>query len=68
MNMSIKLLQAGAFGTGLLLMASPALAANSTSAGALRVERPTLKSVGFDWRITGDESQRQGGGRLSQEG
>src|ERR1700691_1568921 len=36
--------------------AAPALAANSVSAGVFTVERPTLVSAGFDWRITGDDN------------
>ena len=31
-------------------------AANSVSAGVFTVERPTLMSAGFDWRITGDDN------------
>ena len=40
----------------MLLVAAPAEAANSVSAGVLNVERPTLVSEGFDWRITGDDN------------
>ena len=44
------------FGAAALVAATPALAANSVSAGVLTVERPTLISAGFDWRITGDDN------------
>ena len=39
------------------LMALPALAANSVKSGQLNVERPTLISEGFDWRIEGDDNR-----------
>src|SRR5580698_7879072 len=39
-----------------LLASPPAHATNSVSAGVLTVERPTLLSAGFDWRITGDDN------------
>jgi hypothetical protein len=38
-------------------MASPAIAANSVKPGQLNVERPTLISEGFDWRIDGDDNR-----------
>ena len=41
---------------GLSLAATEAVAANSVSAGMLTVERPTLISAGFDWRISGDDN------------
>ncbi len=43
-------------GVAALIATSPANAANSVSAGVLTVERPTLTSAGFDWRITGDDN------------
>ena len=44
------------------MLAGPALAQNakpqnSVVAGAFHVERPTLISLGFDWRITGDDNR-----------
>ena len=44
-----------AFAAGLL--AGPALAKDAVVAGAFHVERPTLISLGFDWRITGDDNR-----------
>jgi hypothetical protein len=43
-------------GSATLLSISPAEAANNVIAGVLTVERPTLISAGFDWRITGDDN------------
>src|SRR5665213_393636 len=40
-----------------LLSAQPALAANATSTNTLIVERPTLISAGYEWRITGDDNR-----------
>lgn len=40
-----------------LLFAWPALAQNKTTAGAFTVERPTLVSLGFEWRISGDANR-----------
>ncbi|HWY63418.1 MAG TPA: hypothetical protein VNW15_16070 [Rhizomicrobium sp.] len=53
-----KSLLAAAFGlfSAALAAVTPAMAANSVSAGVLTVERPTLISAGFDWRITGDDN------------
>jgi hypothetical protein len=39
-----------------MFLGSPVDAANSVKAGVLTVERPTLLSAGFDWRITGDDN------------
>src|ERR1700722_1636099 len=39
-----------------LLASPPAHATDSVSAGVLTVERPTLMSAGFDWRIAGDDN------------
>jgi hypothetical protein len=44
------------------LLAAPALAQapkpkNAVTAGAFHVERPTLISLGFDWRIAGDDNR-----------
>src|ERR1700744_3944396 len=44
------------------MLAGPALAqtakpSNAVAAGAFHVERPTLISLGFDWRITGDDNR-----------
>jgi hypothetical protein len=44
------------------MLASPALAQapkpqNPVAAGAFHVERPTLISLGFDWRIAGDDNR-----------
>ena len=50
-----KSVLAAAFGTALL--AGPALAANGVKPGTLTVERPTLISEGFDWRIDGDDNR-----------
>jgi hypothetical protein len=40
-----------------VLMALPAMAADSVKAKLLNVERPTLISEGFDWRIEGDDNR-----------
>jgi hypothetical protein len=41
-----------------LLVSSPTLRAqNKTVAGAFTVERPTLVSLGFEWRISGDANR-----------
>src|SRR5690242_6461400 len=32
-------------------------AQNSTAAGQFTVERPTLTSLGFEWRISGDDNR-----------
>jgi len=37
--------------------AQPARAENATTAAALMVERPTLISAGYEWRITGDDNR-----------
>ena len=46
-------------GLAVLLCAStaPARADNNTASGALMVERPTLISAGFEWRISGDDNR-----------
>jgi hypothetical protein len=52
-----RTLLAAAVGLGAaVMMAAPAEAANSVSAGVLTVERPTLMAAGFDWRINGDDN------------
>ena len=38
-------------------LAGPALAKDATTAGVLNVEAPTLVSLGFDWRIEGDDNR-----------
>ncbi|MGH8207911.1 MAG: hypothetical protein ACRETK_14140, partial [Steroidobacteraceae bacterium] len=45
--------------TGALLCAAPALAAaqNATVAGNFWAEPPTLVSLGFEWRISGDDNR-----------
>ena len=43
-------------GGGLLLAMLPLSAQKQVHAGALTVERPTLVSLGFEWRVTGDEN------------
>jgi hypothetical protein len=55
--MSKKILAAAVL--GLLLPAAPALveAANAVTADAFTVERPTLLSLGFEWRIGGDDNR-----------
>ena len=40
-----------------MALAQPALVANTTQTGALMVERPTLISAGYEWRITGDDNR-----------
>ncbi len=40
-----------------LLWASPLLAANKTTAGEFFAEPPTLISLGFEWRIGGDDNR-----------
>ena len=41
----------------LAAMASAAQAANSVTPGEFVIERPTLKSLGFEWKITGDDNR-----------
>ena len=38
-------------------LAGAALADNATTAGAFTVEKPTLLSLGFEWRISGDDNR-----------
>ena len=39
-------------------LAAPAQAAdNAVTAGAFVIERPTLKSLGFEWKISGDDNR-----------
>ena len=45
-----------AFAAGFAL-AAPSRPALATSAGAFTVERPTLVSLGFEWRIQGDDNR-----------
>ena len=58
-----KRLACAAVGLALALatLSSPALAASkavvSATAGAFTVERPTLVSLGFEWRISGDDNR-----------
>src|SRR5690348_11475539 len=57
-------------------LAAAAAAANGVKAGQLNVERPTLISEGFDWRIDGDDNRnatvtvkyRKKGGSVWKEG
>jgi hypothetical protein len=50
-----------AFGFGLWALGSPfstpLLAADKTTAGELITEPPTLLSLGFEWRIEGDDNR-----------
>jgi hypothetical protein len=39
------------------MTAGSALAKDGVAAGAFHVERPTLASLGFDWRIAGDDNR-----------
>ena len=39
------------------LAASPARAENKTTAGDFSAEPPTLVSLGFDWKISGDDNR-----------
>jgi hypothetical protein len=39
-----------------LTIANPAYAQNATTAGKFTVELPTLLSLGFEWKISGDEN------------
>jgi len=48
---------AAALGVMALMLGAPALAKDAVTAGALHIERPTLVSLGFDWRITGDDNR-----------
>ena len=41
----------------MLLWATPLLAADKTTAGELITEPPTLLSLGFEWRIDGDDNR-----------
>jgi len=43
--------------TVLILVAARADAQTTTTAGAFSVEPPTLVSLGFDWKITGDDNR-----------
>src|SRR5262245_52504893 len=38
-------------------IASPAAAQTTTTAGEFSVEPPTLVSLGFDWKISGDDNR-----------
>ncbi len=40
-----------------LALSAPAHAADAVAAGAFVVERPTLLSLGFEWKISGDENR-----------
>src|SRR5580704_4176633 len=40
-----------------LILAGAASAQNSTTAGEFTAEPPTLVSLGFEWRITGDDNR-----------
>jgi len=40
-----------------LAWTAPASAANGVGAGNFVVERPTLKSLGFEWKISGDDNR-----------
>ena len=40
-----------------LVMAAPAHAASNAAPGAFVVERPTLLSLGFEWKIAGDDNR-----------
>ena len=42
---------------GMLLLTGPAMATNAVKPGQLNIERPTLISEGFDWRIDGDDNR-----------
>jgi hypothetical protein len=44
-------------GLAAMALAAPALAEDKTVAGAFNVEPPTLVSLGFDWRIKGDDNR-----------
>lgn len=46
-----------ALGVTALLLPYPARAQKKTTAGAFTVERPTLVSLGFEWRISGDSNR-----------
>jgi len=51
-------LSAAALGfCGTAMLSVPVMAANSVKADQLNVERPTLISEGFDWRIDGDDNR-----------
>ena len=50
-----KSMLAAAF--GVVFLTGHALAANGVKPGTLTVERPTLISEGFDWRIDGDDNR-----------
>ncbi|MCP5145499.1 MAG: hypothetical protein H6978_11880 [Gammaproteobacteria bacterium] len=43
--------------TGCLCLAATASAGDGVGAGALVVEPPTLRSLGFEWRIEGDDNR-----------
>ena len=46
-----------ALGAALVLVAVCAHAQTTTAAGEFTVEPPTLLSLGFDWKITGDDNR-----------
>src|SRR5580698_6588775 len=54
----LKMMLAGT-ALALLVSVTPRLAEaeNAVTAGALTVDRPTLVSLGFEWRIAGDDNR-----------
>ena len=59
-NSAIRLEFSGVVGAILaatVFFAGPARADNAISSGAVMVERPTLISAGFEWRMTGDDNR-----------
>jgi hypothetical protein len=58
MNRTLKLLSLSfALFTVSTLFVRPAAAQNPTAVGEFTIERPTLVSLGFEWRITGDDNR-----------
>ena len=47
----------GLWALGVLLFSAPLHAADKTTAGELITEPPTLLSLGFEWRIDGDDNR-----------
>ena len=54
--MSVNRVKLGALAAALLFLSQPARAQTDVTAGEFTVERPTLVSLGFDWRIDGDDN------------
>ena len=56
-NVRRRALGGGLWALGVLLFCAPLHAADKTTAGELITEPPTLLSLGFEWRIEGDDNR-----------